>query len=115
MQKDQLFLLKPGFFKESEGPFYCGDSVAVEGLLSFFPQLRHAIDVHYIDAARPRAAIVALIGEDNQSAPVLVLGNDRVAVDAGVETRAHQGVRFIDAPEQIRRYLSTQYGVARAS
>ena len=36
MQKDQLFMLKPGFFKESEGPFYCGDSVAVEGLLSFF-------------------------------------------------------------------------------
>ena len=36
MPKDQLFLLQPGFFKESEGPFYCGDSVAVEGLLSFF-------------------------------------------------------------------------------
>ncbi len=80
MPKDQLFLLQPGFFKESEGPFYCGDSVAVEGLLSFFPQLRNEVDVHYIGAPRPRAAIVALIGADNQSAPVLVLGDERVAV-----------------------------------
>ncbi|MBS0390837.1 MAG: DUF3088 domain-containing protein [Proteobacteria bacterium] len=115
MQKDQLFMLRPGFFKESEGPFYCGDAVGVEGLLSFFPQLRSAVDVHYIDAPRPRAAIVALIGEENQSAPVLVLGADQVPADAGVEIRSHQGVRFIDAPDQIRRYLSSQYGVAQVS
>ena len=115
MPKDQLFLLQPGFFKESEGPFYCGDSVAVEGLLSFCPQLRNAVDVHYIDAPRPRAAIVALIGEENQSAPVLVLGGERVPSDAGVEIRTHNGARFIDAPDQIRHYLSAQYGVARAS
>lgn len=115
MRKDQLFMLKPGFFKESEGPFYCGDSVAVEGLLSFCPQLRNEVDVHYIDAPRPRAAIVALIGEDNQSAPVLVLGSERVPFDAGVEIRTHKEARFIDAPDQIRRYLSSQYGVAHAS
>ncbi|HEV7815845.1 MAG TPA: DUF3088 family protein, partial [Janthinobacterium sp.] len=35
--KDQLFLLKPGFSDAGQGPFYCGDSVAVEGLLGFFP------------------------------------------------------------------------------
>lgn len=115
VKKDTLFMLKPGFFKESDGPFYCGDAVAVEGLLSFFPQLRDAIDVHYIDAPRPRAAIVALIGAENQSAPVLVLGSERVPADADVEIRSHQGARFIDAPDQIRRYLSSQYGVARAS
>ena len=84
MPKDQLFLLQPGFFKESEGPFYCGDSVAVEGLLSFFPQLRNEVDVHYIGAPRPRAAIVALIGADNQSAPVLVLLGIAVAKGWGI-------------------------------
>ncbi|WP_416346945.1 DUF3088 family protein, partial [Burkholderia cenocepacia] len=42
MMKDTLFILRPGFFKDAEGPFYCGDSVAVEGLLSFYPQLRGA-------------------------------------------------------------------------
>ena len=52
--KDTLFILRPGFFKDSEGPFYCGDSVAVEGLLSFYPQLRDAVSVEYVDAPRPR-------------------------------------------------------------
>lgn len=47
--KDQLFLLNPGFKDDAgDGPFYCGDSVPVEGLLSFFPALREEIDVRYV-------------------------------------------------------------------
>ena len=38
--KDTLYLLRPGFFNAGVGPLYCGDSLPVEGLLSFFPQLR---------------------------------------------------------------------------
>ncbi|AIO67882.1 DUF3088 domain-containing protein [Burkholderia oklahomensis] len=113
--KDKLFILRPGFYSGAEGPFYCGDSVAVEGLLSFFPQLRDAVDVEYIDAPRPRNAIVALIGEANQSAPVIVLGEGRVPKDASVAVRDRDGTRFINAPDDIRRYLSSQYGVAHAS
>ena len=111
--KDKLLMLRPGFFQGSEGPFYCGDAVAVEGLLSFFPQLRSQIDVEYIDAPRPRQAIVELIGEANQSAPVLVLGAGREPVDNSVEVRVHGQTQFIDSPDHIRRYLSSQYGVAR--
>ncbi|HDR9469556.1 hypothetical protein UA18_04097 [Burkholderia multivorans] len=113
--KDTLFILRPGFFKDSDGPFYCGDSVAVEGLLSFYPQLRDAVDVEYVDAPRPRQPIVALIGADHQSAPVLVLGRDRMPVDGTIATREHNGRRFIDSPTDIRRYLSSQYGVAHAA
>ncbi|UEP24573.1 DUF3088 domain-containing protein [Burkholderia ambifaria] len=113
--KDTLFILRPGFFKDSEGPFYCGDSVAVEGLLSFFPQLRDAVTVEYVDAPRPRQPIVALIGEDNQSAPVLVLGHGRTPKDDAVAIREHDGRRFIDSPADIRRYLSSQYGVAHVA
>jgi len=111
--KDKLFMLHPGFFQGAEGPFYCGDAVAVEGLLSFFPQLRSEIDVEYINAARPRQALVELIGEANQSAPVLVLGGGRVPLDAGVEVHTYHQTLFINAPDHIRRYLSSQYGVAR--
>ncbi|MDH6153651.1 MULTISPECIES: DUF3088 domain-containing protein [Paraburkholderia] len=111
--KDKLFMLRPGFFQGSDGPFYCGDSVAVEGLLGFFPQLRSEIDIEYIDAPRPRMAIIELIGEANQSAPVLVLSTGRVPLDDGVEIRVHNQTRFIDSPDDIRRYLSSQYGVAR--
>jgi len=110
--KDKLFILRPGFFSGSEGPYYCGDAVAIEGLLGFFPQLRNEVDVEYIDAQRPRMAIVELIGEANQSAPVLVLAAGRVPVDGGVETRVEGQTRFIDSPDHIRRYLSSQYGVA---
>ncbi|KVF68473.1 DUF3088 domain-containing protein [Burkholderia diffusa] len=113
--KDTLFILRPGFFKDSEGPFYCGDSVAVEGLLSFYPQLRDAVSVEYVDAPRPRRPIVALIGEDNQSAPVLVLGDGQVPKDDAVGIREHNGRRFIDSPADIRRYLSSQYGVAHVA
>ncbi len=113
--KDTLFILRPGFFKDADGPFYCGDSVAVEGLLSFFPQLRGAIDVEYVDAPRPRQPIVALIGEANQSAPVLVLGQARVPTDGAIDVKESNGRRFIDVPADIRRYLSSQYGVAHVA
>ena len=113
--KDKLFILRPGFFSGDEGPLYCGDSVAVEGLLSFFPQLRNDVDVEYIDAPRPRNEIVELIGETNQSAPVIVLGHGQTVKDSSVDVRDHNGMRFINAPDDIRRYLSSQYGVAHAS
>jgi hypothetical protein len=29
------------------GPLYCSDSAPVEGVLSFFPQLRDLLDIHY--------------------------------------------------------------------
>ncbi|MFX1676769.1 DUF3088 domain-containing protein [Paraburkholderia sp. A2WS-5] len=113
--KDKLFILRPGFFSGEEGPLYCGDSVAVEGLLSFFPQLRNNVDVEYIDAPRPRKAIVELIGETNQSAPVIVIGSGQAVKDTSVDVLEHNGMRFINAPDDIRRYLSSQYGVAHAS
>lgn len=113
--KDKLLILRPGFFSGTEGPFYCGDSVSVEGLLSFCPQLRDLVDVEYIDAPRPRNAIVALIGEDNQSAPVIVLGNGQEPKDESVAVQEYNGTRFINAPDDIRRYLSSQYSVAQAS
>lgn len=113
--KDKLLILRPGFFSGTEGPFYCGDSVSVEGLLSFCPQLREMVDVAYIDAPRPRNAIVALIGENNQSAPVIVLGKGQQPKDASIAVQEHNGTRFINAPDDIRRYLSSQYSVAQAS
>jgi hypothetical protein len=110
--QDQLFLLRPGFFDGNRGPLYCGDSVPVEGLLGFFPDLRNCIDVHYIDAPRPRKSVVDLIGPDNQSIPVLVLSADRVLKDPAITMRVHQGRRFIDNEADIRKYLSAQYEVA---
>lgn len=112
---DQLFILRPHFFDGERGPFYCGDSVSVEGLLSFFPTLREWIDVQYIDFPHPRAEIVARIGDANQSLPVLVLASESRVKDPQIPLSVHNGVRFINREADIRRYLSTQYGLPSAS
>jgi DUF3088 family protein len=113
--KDQLFLLRPGFIKEGQGPFYCADSVSVEGVLSFFPKLRQLLEVHYIEFERPRAALVALLGPQNQSAPVLVLGGDSPVETAAARVHAHGEHRFINDAADIRRYLSSRYGLPAAT
>jgi hypothetical protein len=112
--KDQLFLLKPGFFNAGLGPLYCGDSAPVEGLLSFCPDLRQALDVHYLDFQRPRAPLVAALGEANQSAPVIVLADGAEIRDPTVEVQQANGRRFISDQAMIRRYLSTQYDQPQA-
>jgi len=107
--KDQLFLLRPGFFNGGLGPLYCGDSAAVEGLLSFCPQLREAVDVHSIEFGRPRAALVRRLGEAYQSAPVLIVGDDPTPIDEGIAVEEANGRRFIADERMIRRYLSATY------
>ena len=67
--KDQLYLLKPGFMDKGAGPFFCPGCALVEGLLSFYPDLRGKIEVHYIGFPRPRPEIVSILGADNQGAP----------------------------------------------
>jgi hypothetical protein len=115
MTKDRLFLLKPDFRKGDEGPYYCPECALVEGLLSYYPRLRHKLDVHYVDFAKPRAVIVAELGEANQGCPVLVLAEGRRVLDPAVEVGEANGRRFIAGDAHIRRYLATTYGVGHAA
>jgi hypothetical protein len=112
--KDTLFLLKPGFSNAGLGPLYCGDSVSVEGMLSFFPDLREKVDVRYIEFARPRRDLVDRLGEDNQSVPVLVLAEGEAIKDAGILAQTSGKARFLADERLIRRYLSVQYDLPQA-
>jgi len=107
--KDQLFLLKPGFFNAGLGPLYCGDSVSVEGLLSFCPELRALVDVHYLEFPRPRGPLVDALGEGLQSVPVIILADATTIEDPTVEIQEANGHRYIADQAMIRRYLSAQY------
>ena len=107
--KDQLFLLRPGFHNAGLGPLYCKDSMAIEGLLSFCPDLRGLVDVHYMEFPRPRAALVDALGEDHQSVPVIVLADETAIQDGGIQAKSANGHRYIDDEGMIRRYLSTQF------
>jgi len=95
---EKLFLIKPDFQdtkRNAEKKYFCPPCARIEGVLSFYPQLRNQLEVRYVDFARPRPAIIELIGEENQSCPVLVLDDGR----------------FINEPDDIVRYLTENYQI----
>jgi hypothetical protein len=108
--KDRLYLLKPSFFDQGAGPFFCPGCALVEGMLSFYPALRDRIEVHYIDFPRPRPALAAEIGAENQGAPKLVLGDSVRPVPQGVTVGESNGRRFVSREVEICQYLARTYG-----
>ena len=110
MGKHILFVLKPGFYDGEEGPFYCPHSAAIEGILKYLPEIEKEVDVHRIDFQRPRAEVVALIGEKNQGSPVLVL-DEAVEVPPEAQVSAETGRAFIHDEIQIGKFLSRAFGV----
>jgi hypothetical protein len=110
---DTLFLLTHDFPDGDGAPYYCPECAQVSGVLHYYPQLRHVLDVRYVAFPRPRAAIVALVGEANQGCPVLVLGPDAPASVEGVTIGRHGDQRFVSGAMGIGRYLSATYGVGR--
>jgi hypothetical protein len=113
--KDRLYLLRSGFMKGDAGPFYCNDSAPVEGMLSFFPQLRELLDVQYVEFARPRTALVEELGAEHQSLPALVLAPGRTPNCGTPEPQSANGRRFYIDERKIREYLSIQHGLPQAS
>ena len=110
--KPILFLLRAGFPDPKLGPggFYCPECATVAGLLYYYPELRESLDVRLVDAPRPRPEVVALVGEENQSCPVLVLPPGDLP--AGVPTAA--GRAFVSGPGPIVDFLAARYGTARS-
>src|SRR4029077_15868001 len=113
--KDRLFLLKPGFLNAGVCPRYCSDSLPVEGMLSYFPKLRRILDIEYLEFPRPRETLVALLGAERQSLPVLVIAEPRKLKAGAPEPESSSGTRFLSDERKIRRYLSAQYGLPDAS
>ena len=113
--KDRLFLLRPGFFNSAHGPLYCSDSVPIEGLLGFFPQLRELIDIRYLEYSRPRQPLIQVLGADHQSLPVLIIAGKQKMRDGNLEFKTAGTELFIDDEKLIRHYLSVQYGLPQAS
>jgi hypothetical protein len=114
MTKDKLFLLKPDFMDADEGPFYCPESAPIEGVLSYYPQLREQLEVCYLDFARPRQAIIDEIGAENQGMPVLILSGKRAVPAGDFEAREADGKLFITGDREICAYLSMAYSIGAA-
>lgn len=111
--KDTLFLLTPGFSDGDGAPYYCPHCTIFEGLLHLYPQLVAQIDVRRVAFPKPRSEIVALLGADHQSCPVLVLGEASGRPVDSAKIQITGNLRFIDEPEDIGNYLSAAYGIPR--
>ncbi|AJP74317.1 DUF3088 family protein [Sphingomonas hengshuiensis] len=75
MSRDTLFLLDPDWADPALGGarhFYCKECMIVEGLLATFPDRAAKLNVVRLPWPRPRAAVVAALGEANQNLPALV-------------------------------------------
>jgi len=99
--KPKLFLLKPDFIDNQKGAngqkYFCSPCTLIAGLLSYYPHLKNEMEVIYVDYIRPRNVIIELIGEENQSCPVLVIDPNKKV--------------FINEPDEIINYLSSSYGI----
>ena len=107
---DRLYLLNPDWFDDEGGPWFCPPGAVVEGVLSFYPQLREKIEITYLNHPRPRPAVIAEVGEANQSCPILVLDGEFDWPDAKVSEVT--GKRFL-MDGDIMPYLAARYGIGR--
>jgi hypothetical protein len=89
--------------------FRSPECTAVTGILWYYPEVAAKFDIRQVDVPRPRPEVVALVGEENQSCPVLVLPAGETP--AGVPV-AH-GRAFVSGPEAIIKYLAEHYGTAQ--
>lgn len=112
MHRHVLFLLEPGFQDGDEGPFFCPHTAAMEGLLRFVPELEERLDVRRIDFARPRPAIVELLGAEHQGTPVLVLHEDHGPAEEA-EISPDTGRAFISGEIAISHFLSRELGIMK--
>ncbi len=113
MHRDILFLLKHDFPDGPGAPYYCPECAQLNGVLAYYPQLRHALDVRYVNFPRPRKEILSLIGDANQSCPVLIIADGPPPGVTGVEIGMHNGLHFVSGAAAIGNYLSLVHGIGR--
>lgn len=108
--RDTLFVLRPGFHDKGQ-IWFCPYSAQVIGMLTYYPQLRDTLDVVELGFQKPRYPVSTILGEDNQSLPVLVLapGSETAVKDVHVSDAG--GVRYVNKTIEILRYLAATRGV----
>jgi hypothetical protein len=110
LTRDTLFIIKAPFEDPAlDGTWFCVSCATMEGALLANPHWARAIDVKRCAFPRPRQEMIALIGEENQGMPVLVLADGSTAREG---VKEFEGRYFLDEPKPITRYLAATYGGA---
>jgi len=110
MSRDRLFLLETPFDDPAlpGQSFYCPSGIRIEGLLAAFPDLAERVEIHRLPFAKPRQPVSDLLGEENQSLPVLILADD---APADLDTERHGELRFVNDDRRILALLAARHGV----
>jgi hypothetical protein len=108
--KDTLFVLRPGFDDHGE-TWFCPYSAQVIGFLAYYPEVRSSLDVVELEFPKPRKRIVELVGEEHQSAPILVLAGEPEKNVAKVHVGESNGRKLVEKTIEILRYLAATRGV----
>ncbi len=108
--RDTLYVLRPGFEDQGQS-WFCPYSSQVIGMLTYYPHLRETVDVVELGFEKPRQPVAELIGESNQSLPVLLLGDAAPEAVPGVNIATASGRRFVSKTIEILRYLAATHGV----
>lgn len=111
MNVDTLFLLKPDFFDKESGPYFCPHCAQVLGMLAFYPQLKETVEVRFLEFPRPRIELVQLLGEQNQSCPVLVLKTPPEGRPSNLKVQEANGHFFVEGASEIAEYLARTRGI----
>ncbi|MGE0185018.1 MAG: DUF3088 family protein [Hyphomonadaceae bacterium] len=110
LPRDTLFIIKAPFEDAMlDGTWFCASCATMEGALLANPHWAAHIEVRRMPFPRPRREMINLIGEENQSMPVLVLGD---AAKPPEGAKVFNGRHFLDDPKAIARYLAATYGGA---
>ncbi|MCG8685930.1 MAG: DUF3088 domain-containing protein [Desulfobacterales bacterium] len=108
MKSHKLFMLTP-WTEDGQGPYYCPDCGVVEGFFVYSPGAKVDIDIIHVKFERPRDQVVDVLGEENQSCPVLVLAPGTAMPDSAKKSLS-TGAVFIDDAIAICNFLGQTYG-----
>ncbi len=111
MARDVLFVLRPSF-SDRGAVWFCPYSAQVMGFLSYYPEVRQTVELRELDFPRPRRPMVELVGEEHQSAPLLVLAEGGEPAEVPDVTIGRAGGRaFVEKTIEILRYLAATRGL----
>lgn len=112
MNQDTLYLIRHDF-PDNGKTYYCPGCAEVLGLLEFYPALKQHLGIRWVDFARPRPQLVALLGEENQSCPVLVLQAEPANPPTHLKIQHARGRAFVADAREIGEYLAHVHGIGR--
>ena len=114
---EKLFLLKHNFQDTNvDGTnqlYYCPHCAMIEGLLTYYPNLKNEIEIVHVNFQRPRNQIIELVGPDNQGCPNLVISKDYSSTVDTSYFNEFGDYLFVNKKELIAQYLADKYKIGK--